>query len=182
MQRLFSVAATLAATLMLSACLISDTPLLTAKNARALPIDPGSYDACQTSESADGDCKVMYVSRNAQGLYKFEISDEAEEGSTLARFRSIGANVWAAQMWESGDESYHYFVAEKSSGGFSLSMIACEELPKALRDRLAASGDMEVDADATTCRAKSVKAVTAAAKAYRPLAKEKLVLKPFEPK
>lgn len=179
MQRIFSLAVALAVSLMLSACLVSDEPLLTHKNARALPIDPGSYDACQTGEEADGDCKVMQVSRNPQGLYKFEISDEAEEGSTLARFRAIGADAWAAQIWESGDESYHYFVAEKSGAGLSLSMIACEELPKALRDRLVASGDMEVDADATTCRAKSVKAVTASAKAYRAVEdKDRLVLTP----
>lgn len=165
MQRMTNLAAAFAAALTLSACLISDAPLFTAQNARATPLAPGAYDACDEPVSADlPPCKEMTVSHNEQGLYRLTVADE--DGATLARFKAVGANLWAAQMWEAGDESYHYFVATKHQDRFLLSMIACEKLPKALRDRFAASGDMEVDADASTCRVKTVKAVIAATKAY----------------
>jgi hypothetical protein len=184
MQRIFALATTLAAPLLLSACLVSDTPLFTAKNARALPIEPASYDACSVEESGEKeDCKVMHVSRNDQGLYKFTLPDENE--TTLARFKKIGMNAWAAQMWGEGDESYHYFVAERSGAEFSLSMIACDQLPEGLRDRYAANGGMEVGDGANVCTAKSVKAVIAAAKAYRgseAAKEERLVLTPHEKK
>jgi hypothetical protein len=166
MRRIIGHAAALAATLTLSACLISETPLLDAMNGKATPLDPGDYNACSVEEEGgEPDCKAMKVSRDETALYRFDAADEDEP--TFARFRKIGTGAWVAQLSSEDDGSYFYFLSEAHGDEFVMALIDCEDIPKAVRDRYVKRGQMEVEDDATACNAKALAAVTGSAKAFR---------------
>ncbi|MEX0644229.1 MAG: hypothetical protein WD076_02905 [Parvularculaceae bacterium] len=159
-------ATAIAAGVSLSACLISETPLLGAKNGRATPFAAGDYLACQVeAEQSEPDCKGTAVSFDDTGLYSFKVDEEEE--ATLIRFRKVGRAGWLAQFGGGEeDDGFFYFVARVKGDGFTLTMITCEDIPKSIRDKYAARGEMEVDDTASVCTATSLRAVMASAKAF----------------
>lgn len=162
--RLFAIAAGLA----LGGCLISEAPLLDAKNGRARPLDPGLYEACEhDGEGGEPECKEIDIRRDGAGLYGLRA--EGEDETTLARFRRIARGAFLAQLngSEDEDEDYFYFIGETAGEDFVMAMIVCEDIPEAVRAKYSARGEMEVDEDASTCVVNTLRAATAAAKAYR---------------
>lgn len=152
----------------LSGCLISDKALLDEQTARATPIAAGDYSACEyDSANGEPDCETLAVARDESGLYSMTPMGESDNQTTYARYRRIGAGSWAAQLWGDPKEGYFYFLAQTKGEEFIMAMIQCGDLPKDLRDKYAARGEMEVDEQATTCSVKSLRAMTAAAKAFR---------------
>lgn len=157
---------TSALALALGGCLVSEEPLLDAKNGRAAPLVPGAYDACQyEADGGEPDCRVMEVKRAKDARYEFY--DEEDEELTFIRFRRIGRGIWLAQLIGEDDEDYFYFVGERRNGDFVLTMIMCEDIPESVRAKYSARGEMEVDDDASVCEVKTLRAATASAKAYR---------------
>lgn len=160
----------LVAALMLAGCLISKEPLLDARNGRAMPLDPGIYDACQfDDQSGEPDCRNMDVRRAKGGIYEFRSEDENADADELiyARFRRIAHGVWLAQLIGQDDEDYFYFLAETVGDGFAMAMIVCGDIPEAVRAKYSARGEMKVDHDASTCEVNTLRAATASALAYR---------------
>ncbi len=151
--------------LSLSACLVSEKPLLDATTGNATPFAAGDYTACQVeADQSEPDCKATAVAVDDSGRYTFVVEDEDEP--TLIRFRKVGRPGWLAQLGGGAeDDGYFYFVARSNADGFTLSMITCEDIPKSIRDKYKARGEMEVDESASVCTATSLGAVTAAAKA-----------------
>jgi hypothetical protein len=159
------VAIACAASLALSACLTSDGLLFDSQNARARPFAAGVYDACQyEGRSETPDCKRVAVEPDASGEYRFRPKDEDEV--TYARFRRAVRGAYAAQLWTEGDDDPFYFLTLVKGDEIVMSMIDCEGLPKAYRDKYVARGELEVDDDATVCTAKTPGAVVAAARAW----------------
>jgi len=162
--RLFTIAAGLA----LGGCLISEAPLLDAKNGRAAPLDPGLYEACEhDGEGGEPECNRIDVSRDGAALYTFRAEDEDE--TTFARFRRLARGAWLTQLSGEEDEDYFYFLGETAGDDFVMAMIVCEAIPEAVRAKYSARGEMEVDEGkyASTCVAKTLRAAIAGAKAFR---------------
>jgi len=155
----------IAALLGLSACLVSENPLLNDDNARGKPLTPGAYESCQYEEGNEGDCVPLDISREG-ALYRFQPLEEDEE-PTLVRFRPIGRGGFLAQMWSEDDGGYWYFYADRKQGALRMIMIDCQSLPAALRDGLVSKGDLEVEDDGKTCVAKTLSGAEKAAGAYR---------------
>lgn len=156
----------------LGGCLISETPLLDARNGRATPIAPGLYQACEyDKDGGEPDCKPMEVSYNDKALYTFTLKEEGADADdvTLARFRRIASGAWLSQLHggEDDDEDYFYFIAETVGDDFVMAMVVCEDIPEATRKKYVARAEMEVDDEGSICTAKTLRAVTAATKAYR---------------
>lgn len=144
----------------LSGCLISDAPLL--DDATATPIPSGSYDACDNANEDAPSCSPMTVEIN-DGAYILTVDDDV----ISAHFADLGDGQYAAQLIDAGgDQEYMYYWASLEGGALSLSLIWCADLPTALVDGLVASGDLEADADRSTCKAKTQAAVIAAARSY----------------
>lgn len=165
MTALFRAAAA-AAALALAGCLTSDGLLFDQKNARALALDEGRYDACQyDNPTAAPDCKGVDVTRDATGLYTFQIDEEGEP-PTFVRFKRIGSGAFAAQLWNPGDDDPFYFLVTRAGAELSFSMIDCKSLPDSYKSRYVARGQLEIR-DSSTCVAKTAGAVVAGAKAWR---------------
>jgi hypothetical protein len=159
LSRFVAVAALLAA----SGCLVSETPLFDAGNARSKPLKAGRYSVCSYSSDApdDSECNPADVSVDRSGLYKLTVEDDVVE----ARFRKVARGAWAAQFAEDGEESHYYFGARKD-GVFTLTMMWCENLPEELRNDLVDRGDLVVENDNKVCNISDARAVVAAARAY----------------
>jgi hypothetical protein len=156
------VAAALAATT-LAGCLVSEEPLFDAGNAAATPLAAGRYEACSRSDDGEApECHPVTVELSKDGLYTFLVEDDRIE----ARMTSIGAEDYAVQLVDYGERDAQYYWARAAQGSFSLAMIWCPDLPKALVDRLIADGAVVADDDRSTCTARSAAAVILAAKAY----------------
>lgn len=165
-MRPIRLTALLAAALAATGCLTSDGLLFDQKNARASAFGEGRYDACQYDSPGDEpDCKGVDVTRDASGLYTFQI-DEEDEAPTFVRFKRIGVSAWAAQLWGAGDDDPFYFLTMKSGADMTFSMIDCAALPESYKQRYVARGQLEVR-ESATCVAKTAGAVVAAAKAWR---------------
>ena len=148
--------------LLLSGCLISETPLFDASNASATPVAAGDYEACSESDGDDEqDCNAMKIELGEGGLYVFSVEDDRIE----ARFLELGGGDYALQMAEQGDD-YLYYWANIDGDALSIVLLWCSDLPGALVDELAAKGLMEPDEDKSMCAVKSPDAVIAAANAY----------------
>ncbi|MFN0025335.1 MAG: hypothetical protein ACKVS5_15705 [Parvularculaceae bacterium] len=146
-------------------CLTSETPLFNAGNAAAAPMADGRWRGCSHDENLESpDCKSVSVRRNAVGLYSLDI--EGETDLTFARFRKIGAGVYSAQLWGASDAEPFYFLATQKGAALTLSMIDCAGLPAAFKRARERRGDFD-GVEETTCTAKSVAAVDAAARAWR---------------
>ncbi len=152
--------------LALTACLVSENPLLDASNARGKPLKPGQYQSCpyEDGKPAD-DCAALDISQEG-GLYRFQPLEE-NETPTLVRFRALGAGGFLAQMWGEDDRGYWYFYAEKAKGALQMMMIDCQSLPASHRDSLVARGDLALEDDGKTCVGKTLAGAENAAKAYR---------------
>jgi hypothetical protein len=150
----------------LSACLISETPLLDATTGKATPFAAGDYTACQVdADQTEPDCKGTAITYDDTGRYSFIV--EGEDEPTFVRFRKAGQAGWLAQLGggDDDDDGFFYFAARELSDGFTLAMIVCEDIPKSIRKKYVARGEMEVDDSASVCTASSLGAVTASAKA-----------------
>lgn len=147
-----------------SGCLTSETPLFNAGNARAEALAVGQYEACEVEPGeAPSDCNTVTVARNDAGLYRLTAAGEDE--AILIRFRKIGAGAFALQaVGEKGDGA-DYLVATGSPAKLSASLIDCDGLPEAFKQRYAARGELEDRGD--DCVAKTAGVVVAAAKAWR---------------
>jgi hypothetical protein len=160
-----------ASLLLLSGCLTSDGFLFDSGNANSEAFTDGAWRACEIEGDAAPDCKIVDISHNPTGLYKFVIEEEDEE-ATLARFRSIGGGAYAAQLWGAEDDSPFYFLVTSKGLERTFSMIDCENLPASFKKRYSARGEIEVQ-DKNTCVAKTAGAVAAAARAWRRTAASK---------
>ena len=165
-MRSFARAAVCAAVaLSLSACLISDQPLLDPANAGAAPLEPGSYESCERDDDGDmDDCAPLDIARE-DGVYRLQPLDDEE--ATLALFRPIGGGAFLAQMWGESDSDYFYFYADAREGALRLVMIECADLPEKLRASLSRRGALEIDDGGETCVAKTLNGAEAAARAYK---------------
>ena len=152
--------------LALTGCLTSEEPLFTKANARATPLAIGAYEVCQIEKDGPPEeCNEVAVTRDATGEYTFQI-DEPGEGPTYGRFRSgAGGGAFAAQLWSASDNTPFYFLAWREGDAFAMSLIECDALPAAWKDRYTAKGQLEVSG--ATCTVSSVKAVVSAASEYR---------------
>ena len=162
MFRLTRLAGLCAGAGLLAGCLVSDGPLFNETNAAATPLAAAKYDGC--SEPADGeeDCNVVTVTLEAGGRYLFAVEDDVIE----ARFREIGNSDYSVQMDDGDGEGYQYYWGRVEGDTFSLVMMWCGDLPRALVDRLVGEGGIEVDEDYSTCTVKTADAVDAAARSY----------------
>lgn len=150
--------------LALSACLVSETPLLDAQSGRGAPLGDGLYDVCQ-HEEGEADCTSMDVARDRTGLYRMVVTDD-EDDITVVRFRRVGRGAWLTQMSGEEDGAYFYLYGEKRDEGFTLFLMMCAELPAAVREKYVARGEMEVEDDNFACNVKTLAAASAAARAY----------------
>lgn len=155
-----------AAAALLAGCLTSKGLLFTETNARATPLGVGTYEVCQIEKNGPPtDCKDVAVTRDATGKYLFQI-DEPGEGPTFGRFKSgVGQGAFAAQLWGEDDEDPFYFLGWREGETFAISMIDCETLPAAWKDRYKKKGQLEVSGG--TCTVSAARAVVSAAKEYR---------------
>ncbi|NOX95313.1 MAG: hypothetical protein GXP04_09535 [Alphaproteobacteria bacterium] len=153
----------IASALVLTGCLVSEDPILTASNGSATPIAPGAYIMCPLSDDADEeDCEAFTIEHDTSGLYNFIKEDEEP---TQMRFRRIGHRGFAVQLSE--DDGYMYYYGAGNSNRFQLIMMMCSDLPEKMRARLIARGDLETeDDDFESCAVKTIKGLTNAAWAY----------------
>ena len=151
------------AALGLGGCLVSEEPVLDAASGSARPLPPGDYVSCPLDPEKDDDCQALSVADGGGGLYKMTADDEDPVGM---RFRRVGRNAYAVQSDEGGDD-YVYYYGAGDAKRFLLTMMMCSDLPASLRDGLIAAGDLETeDDDYSTCTVKTLKGLTASAKAY----------------
>jgi hypothetical protein len=155
------------AALLISGCLVSDTPFFNAGNAAARPLAAGDYIGCSGSTDNDEvECNPMAISVTEDGLYSFAV----ENDRLLVRFAALDEDDYAVQFDDSDedgdDERYQYYWARKAGDGLRLVMIWCNDLPRALVDKLVEDGAVTTDEDYQTCTAQSASAVIVAAKSY----------------
>ncbi|GEM_PF-1402910 len=150
---------------LLGGCLISEDPVLNARNGNAKPLAPGDYQSCPVNDDDDEpDCQFMSVTRDRTGLYKFVSSEDQEV--TEMRFRRVGRAGYAVQA-NGADDGYAYYYGAGDTKKFRLVLMMCGDLPDAMRAKLIARGDLETDEDGyTTCAVKTVRGLTDPAKAY----------------
>lgn len=150
--------------LLLSGCLVSDDPVLTAANGHATPLEPGGYQMCEEDEGdEDANCEQFSISADQSGLYIFDAEDE---DPTQMRFRRIGRRGYAVQVLE-GDDDYLYYYGSGDSNLFRMTMMLCADLPDRKRQRLIDNGDLQSDDESfETCRVMTLKGLTTAAKIY----------------
>ena len=152
-----------AAALLLTGCFVSETPLFETLSQRARPLAAGEYNACSGStENEEADCSPMTVSVSDDGRYTFHVEDDI----VTAYFVGVDDDDYAVQMDDGGDGEYHYYWGRSDGEGLTLTMLWCDDLPRALVDQLVADGLVETDEDYVTCTAKSVEAVMLAVKSY----------------
>lgn len=148
--------------LLLSGCLVSETPLFDASNASATPVAAGDYEACSEGDGEDGqDCNAMKIELGEDGLYVFSVDNDRIE----ARFLELSGGDYALQMAEQGDD-YLYYWANIDGDTMSIVLLWCSDLPGDLVEELAEQDLMEPDEDKSMCTVKSADAVIAAAEAY----------------
>ncbi len=147
----------------LSGCLVSDDPILDAKNGKAAPLIDGRYDVCTGGEdSGSEDCNVFTVSRDSNGAYSFIM--EGEDPAVM-RFRRIARKSYAVQSKE--DDSYAYYFGAGDSRRFLLTMMNCADLPPVLRARLIEQNDLSTEHDDfEICTVNTLKGLVDAARAY----------------
>ena len=156
-------AAGIAGGFLLSGCLVSSSPLFDASNAAATPLAAGTYDACSGSDAGDDlECNPMTVEIGDDGLYTLGVEDDRIE----ARFHELGGADYAMQMTESDDDDFMYYWGKLDNGAMRITLLWCQDLPRALVDKLVKDGSVEADEDYSTCTAKTAGAVIAAAKSY----------------
>lgn len=157
-----------ASLLLLAGCLTSEGLLFDETNARAAALEAGAWRACETdsapSDAAPAeDCRDVTLTRDETGLYTFAAAGEDEK--TFARFRKTGARTFSAQLWGEDDDDPFYFLVTKKGEHAVFSMIDCEKLPASYKQRYVAKGELVVE-DESTCIAKTVRVVDAAARAW----------------
>lgn len=155
------------ASLLISGCLVSETAYFDAENAAARPLAAGEYVACSGStDDEDVECNPMAISVTEDGLYSFAVEDDR----LLVRFHALDEDDYAVQFDDSDEdgeaEQYQYYWGRKTGDTMRLVMMWCENLPRALVDKLVEDGGLTTDEDYTTCTAQSASAVIVAAKSY----------------
>lgn len=149
--------------LALGGCLVSETPVLDARNGKALPLNPGPHFICGLTEDGEAeDCELFAVLRDDEGGFVFL---KEGEDPTHMRFRRFARNAYAAQSAE--DDAYLYYYAAGGGEKLVLVMMNCPDLPQRLRDRLIDRNHLEAEEnDFNVCTVKTLAGLTAAAKAY----------------
>ncbi len=156
-------ASVVVAGLLLSGCLVSETPLFDASSASATPLAAGAYEACSGStDESETECNPMTVELGEGGLYAFGVEDDRIE----ARFHDLGDGDFAMQMAEADDDGFMYYWGSLDGDAMTITLLWCSDLPRALVDKLVEGGSVEADEDYTTCTVKTPSAVIAAAKSY----------------
>ncbi|NWG92285.1 MAG: hypothetical protein HXY21_07215, partial [Parvularculaceae bacterium] len=124
------------------------------------------YVACSGSTDSDEvECNPMSVSVTEDGLYSFAVEDDR----LLVRFHMLDEDDFAVQFDDSDendDERYQYYWGRKTGDSLRLVMIWCNDLPRALVDKLVEDGGLSTDEDYQTCTAQSASAIVVAAKSY----------------
>ncbi|MEM9169543.1 MAG: hypothetical protein AAGC56_07785 [Pseudomonadota bacterium] len=147
--------------LLLSACFVSEAPLLTDKNARSRPLKPGPHVFCPVDdpdgENRQGDCEAVVVTRADDASYVVTPLEEAEPGSVEAqmpdalilRFRRVARRGWLGQMTATDDPEAIYVYARGEKDGVFITVLWC---PDALAERV----EPFVEAGAVTRRGGSI--------------------------
>jgi hypothetical protein len=151
------------ASLLLTGCLVSETPILDANNGKAKPLADGTYQICDGTEDAESaECNTFNVARDDTGAYAFIM--EGEDPAAM-RFRRVARNAYAVQSAE-GD-SFAYYFGSGDSQRFQLTQMNCQHLPDGLRARLIARKDLATEhEDFEVCTVNTLRGLTEAAKAY----------------
>lgn len=147
----------------LSACLVSETPVLDASTGKAKPVKPGDYISCPIEDDDDdADCDALTITRDASGLYSVVSGDDE---AMKWRFRRVGRGGYAVQVKE--NDGYAYYYGRIAGEALRMTFMQCPALPESLRASLIANGDLESeDDDFETCAVITVRGLTKAAKAY----------------
>jgi len=126
-------ALTALAALALSACLVSGDPLIAPEDADT-PLRAGLYDQYELEPGAepDFDGHMELVRRGDD----YAILEDDEDDGSLMRLRRIGTALYAAQVWEMGDEGFMYLAVRPQDGGALFWFGDCEALGEADRERL----------------------------------------------
>ncbi len=156
---------TVGAVFFLTGCLVSEIALLDASNGRATPLRTGEYQSCPYKDGEmDGECTAVRVTYEKSSGYRI-VDDNGE--ALLVRFRKVARRAYLAQTVGEGDEDgYMYFMAEPDHDNLHMTMIVCEALPEALKTKLVADGQMEIESGGEVCSVKTLDAALAAAKIY----------------
>jgi len=151
--------------IVLTGCLVSETPVLTSTNGNATPLKSGSYVVCEIDAGGgENDCESNQITVDETGLYFFTAN---EERVIEVRFRRVGRGGYATQV-QDGEDGYLYYYAYGASPSFFMKMMFCEHLPQKLRDRLIKRGDLSIENDDNNvCKVNTLRGLKAAAKAYR---------------
>lgn len=150
----------------LSACLVSEEPLLDGSTGKARPVAAGIYDMCpQSGDASDSDCSVVDISVDDTSLYRLQTDDD---DVTLLRFLRVRRGAYAVQVGpDDGDDGYAYYFARTRKGSFDLTFMMCEQLPEVLRSKMIENGELTLqDGDDDTCTVNSIAGLKRAAKAY----------------
>lgn len=165
MRRLaFAALCLLSATL--AGCLVSETPLLDARTAGAAPLAAGPYRACSAGEDAANEpCSALSVERLGAATI-FVMQEDDGPDRTEALFRPLSGGGYLIQMKSEGDDGYLFFYGESSKGAFAFSLIDCQSIPVADKNRLVERGRLGVSGDGLTCTARARKGAERGARAF----------------
>ncbi|MEL6369743.1 MAG: hypothetical protein AAFY84_08385 [Pseudomonadota bacterium] len=142
------------AAIVLTGCFVSEQPILTEKNARALAFKAGPLLVCPyVKGELDGDCKPGLATNTPNRAMLLAI----EKDQTYAlRFQSIRRNMWIGQMSPLNQEEGHiYLLARKSRTYLSLGVLACNETDPDLVARLVSEGSLKKADNEYVCKIES---------------------------
>ena len=166
-RALIGILAALFLASLLSACFVSDDPLLNARNAKAKALWSGGAEICQfSSRNEAAECDRSLIVQTETGSF-FIVSDDDER--TELRFRKVARNGWIVQAHEAGDDDgYFYLVASRKKNEVTISMMDCDALPEKLRNEMIEADELISD-DAMTvkvCMPQSVNALERVGRLY----------------
>lgn len=161
------VLAALSVMSLLTACFVSEDPLLNERNAKASALWSGGAEVCTVSPREETpECNRAVIAPTETGSV-FLVTEDDER--TELRFRRLTRNGWLAQANEAGDEEgYFYLVASRKNNEVRISLMDCDALPEKLRTKMIEDGELISDATLTinVCSPQSLKALERVGRLY----------------
>lgn len=127
------------AALLVSACLVSEAPLIQSGEGAA-PLRAGDYEQyeLEDGDEPEFDGRAVVVIRDGDYL----IAEDPDDEGSFMRLKQIGRGLYAAQVWEEGDDSYMYLAMRPQRGGGALFWFGdCTVLTDAERSDLGLTMD-----------------------------------------